>query len=137
MAGVVQVFLDALGEPLDSVRRFGNRGLYDWQVLNGGTPYAVDLVLLDERYEREPLPCHTRARMCTAGNSSLSVNRQVRLTARSPVTTQPSNGARSSKPMTKSQAATEAMIPTSETRTAQKIRARRDGRRAASVATAR
>lgn len=72
-----QVFLDALGEPLDSVRRLGNRGIYEWQVLNGGTQFEVDLLLLDERYERVPLPCHTAARMCASGNSSISESRKV------------------------------------------------------------
>lgn len=75
---IQQVFLDALGEPLTSNRRSGNRGLYDWQVLNRGTPWEVDLILLDERYERVPLPCYTQRQMCTQSNSSLSANRQVR-----------------------------------------------------------
>lgn len=74
----LQVFLDALGEPLDSVRRLGSRGIYDWQVLNHGTQYEVDLFLLDERYERVPLPCHTAARMCTSSNVTLSDSRKAR-----------------------------------------------------------
>ena len=80
----LQVFLDALGEPLDSARRQGGRGIYDWQVLNEGTQFEVDLVLLDERYRRVPLPCHTRARACTAAASILSDSRRVSIRPRLP-----------------------------------------------------
>lgn len=73
----LQVFLDALGEPQGSVRRLGSRGIYDWQVLNSGTQFAVDLLLLDERYERVPLPCHTRAAMCATGNGTFSPSLQA------------------------------------------------------------
>eukprot|EP00892_Ulva_mutabilis_P008009 jgi/Ulvmu1/5580/UM023_0117.1 len=76
-ADIKQVFLDALGEPIESVRRHVTRGIHDWQVLNAGTPFEVDLLLLDERYERVPLPCHTRARLCAEGGSAISTNRQV------------------------------------------------------------
>ena len=60
-----QVFLDAIGEAAGSSRRLGDRGIYEHRVLNRGhRGKEVDLVLLDERYERVPLPCHTRADFC-------------------------------------------------------------------------
>jgi hypothetical protein len=61
----VQVFLDAIGEDAGSMRRLGNRGIYEHRVLNRGHKGRdIDLVLLDERYERVPLPCHTRRDFC-------------------------------------------------------------------------
>ena len=61
----MQVFLDAIGEARDSVRRNSLRGIYDRVTLNAGQPgREVEMLLLDERYERVPLPCHTRRRYC-------------------------------------------------------------------------
>jgi hypothetical protein len=61
----LQVFLDAIGEDAGSIRRLGNRGIFEHRVLNRGHKGRdVDLVLLDERYERVPLPCHTRRDFC-------------------------------------------------------------------------
>jgi hypothetical protein len=61
----LQVFLDAIGEPLHSPRRQGTRGIYERHLLNQGDPKTeFDLILLDERYERVPLPCYTRRDFC-------------------------------------------------------------------------
>ena len=65
MRSYLQVFLDAIGEDAGSSRRLGDRGIYEHRVLNRGHKGKdVDLVLLDERYERVPLPCHARAEFC-------------------------------------------------------------------------
>lgn len=61
------MFLDAIGEARDSVRRNTLRGIYDRVTLNAGQAgKEVEVLLLDERYERVPLPCHTRRRYCQA-----------------------------------------------------------------------
>lgn len=73
----LQVFLDAIGVPQDSVRRNSLRGIYDRVTLNAGVAAEeVELLLLDERYERVPLPCHTRYRYCQP-NVQKSQSRQV------------------------------------------------------------
>ena len=55
----LQVFLDAIGVPDGSPRRNSLRGIYDRTTFNANVPErSVDLLLLDERYERVPLPCH-------------------------------------------------------------------------------
>jgi hypothetical protein len=73
-----QVFLDAIGVPASSERRSGLRGIYDRVTLNGAVPdEAIELLLLDERYERVPLACHTRARSCQP-DVHRSHNRKVR-----------------------------------------------------------
>eukprot|EP00494_Astrolonche_serrata_P026761 UN27024 len=56
-----QVYLDAIGEPQKSDRRNRNRGIYTKYSYNSG---QLDVVLLDERYQREPLPCHMRNEAC-------------------------------------------------------------------------
>ena len=59
------MFLDAIGVPSDSVRRNTLRGIYDRVTLNAGQHGSeVAVLLLDERYDRTPLPCHTRRRYC-------------------------------------------------------------------------
>jgi hypothetical protein len=59
------VFLDAIGVPQGSVRRNGLRGIYDRTTFNQGVANReVEVLLLDERYERVPLPCHTRKQYC-------------------------------------------------------------------------
>ncbi|XP_024536570.1 uncharacterized protein LOC112348404 [Selaginella moellendorffii] len=60
-----QVFLDALGESLDSPRRNGGRGI-EWKyTLNQESKgYEIDVILLDTRYYRDPLPCHTKRAFC-------------------------------------------------------------------------
>jgi hypothetical protein len=55
-----QIYLDALGVSATSPRRAAQQGI-QWQYrLNPGTHQEVQLVLLDERYERAPLPCEIR-----------------------------------------------------------------------------
>lgn len=59
-----QVFLDGLGVSVDSIRRNYERGI-EWQhTLNAGTPQAVDVFLLDERYNRDTIACRTRRAFC-------------------------------------------------------------------------
>jgi hypothetical protein len=55
-----QVYLDALGVAATSPRRASHQGINWAYRLNPGTRQAVDLVLLDGRYERAPLPCEVR-----------------------------------------------------------------------------
>jgi hypothetical protein len=60
-----EMFLDAVGEPHDSPRRGATRGLWYKYTLNEGVDGGdIDVFLLDERYEREPLPCDTRRDYC-------------------------------------------------------------------------
>jgi alkaline phosphatase D len=55
-----QIYLDALGVSATSPRRAAQQGI-QWQYrLNPGTRQEVQLVLLDGRYERAPLPCEIR-----------------------------------------------------------------------------
>ena len=56
----LQIYLDALGVPASSPRRAAQQGIQWAYKLNPGTRQEVDLVLLDERYERAPLPCEMR-----------------------------------------------------------------------------
>ncbi|EFN59092.1 hypothetical protein CHLNCDRAFT_137864 [Chlorella variabilis] len=58
------VYLDALGVAADSPRRAAHRGIQWHYRLNPDTQQEVDLVLLDERYERAPLPCEIRGDWC-------------------------------------------------------------------------
>lgn len=60
-----QIFLDAIGVSRDSPRRLANRGI-EWRYrLNADRPdRAVDVILLDERYDRDTLPCASRRRWC-------------------------------------------------------------------------
>lgn len=74
------LYLDAIGEDSSSPRRNSNRGAWTQYTLNRGTKYPVDVFLLDERYEREALPCDTRFDYCkdvvlADGSSSPSASR--------------------------------------------------------------
>ena len=61
------MFLDAIGEPMDSIRRNDNRGAWTSYKLNEGHPeLETEIILLDERYEREMIPCETRQEYCEA-----------------------------------------------------------------------
>lgn len=69
------LYLDAIGEDASSPRRNANRGAWAQYALHTLRGAEVDVFVLDERYEREPLPCDTRAeycRMVLADNSSTS-----------------------------------------------------------------
>ncbi|CAG9466642.1 unnamed protein product [Pedinophyceae sp. YPF-701] len=61
-----QLYLDAIGESPWSPRRSGVRGIYDAIRLNAESADAptVDVVLLDERFSRDPLPCSARCEWC-------------------------------------------------------------------------
>lgn len=75
----MQVFLDAIGEPRTSIRRNSLRGIQAHTQLNAGRPSeAIDVLLLDERYHRVPMPCHTRHRYCTDHTVHKGHNRKVR-----------------------------------------------------------
>lgn len=64
------MFLDAVGEDPLSIRRAESRGAWAKHTLRtsgkskGGMP--IDVYLLDERYEREVVPCWTRRDFCDA-----------------------------------------------------------------------
>jgi len=70
------VFLDAIGEARDSVRRNSARGIYDWQQLGAGME-RVDVIMLDERYERAPMPCHVQRELCVG--AAAGSTRKVRV----------------------------------------------------------
>lgn len=56
-----QMYLDALGEPQTSPRRSSDTGLQAHYKLNAGiSGHEIDVLLLDERYHRDTLPCHIR-----------------------------------------------------------------------------
>ncbi len=59
-------FLDAIGEPMTSIRRNENRGAWYAYHLNEDQPVNkhIDIIMLDERYEREMIPCDTRRDYC-------------------------------------------------------------------------
>ncbi|EFJ47581.1 hypothetical protein VOLCADRAFT_91850 [Volvox carteri f. nagariensis] len=60
-----RMFLDAVGEAPDSTRRGGDSGLQAAFTLNGGGPDRdIDVVLLDERWYRDPMPCEMRRDWC-------------------------------------------------------------------------
>ncbi|KAI7841581.1 hypothetical protein COHA_004751 [Chlorella ohadii] len=59
-----QVYLDGLGVSATSPRRAAQRGIQWRHTLNPDTPRQVELILLDERYERDPLPCQIRDEWC-------------------------------------------------------------------------
>ncbi len=60
-----EMYLDAIGESKVSVRRGADRGAWGKYTLNQGVKHReVDVFLLDERYERETLPCDTRRDYC-------------------------------------------------------------------------
>eukprot|EP00611_Tribonema_gayanum_P005967 TRINITY_DN151_c0_g1_i3.p1 TRINITY_DN151_c0_g1~~TRINITY_DN151_c0_g1_i3.p1 ORF type:complete len:494 (+),score=147.18 TRINITY_DN151_c0_g1_i3:660-2141(+) len=64
-AAFKQLFLDAIGEAADSPRRNVHRGMWGVHTLNRGVPgREIDVFLLDERYNRSPLPCHMRRQWC-------------------------------------------------------------------------
>lgn len=62
------MYLDAIGESPVSPRRASNRGAWTKHSFNADPedPHSmlVDVFILDERYEREPLPCQTRRAFC-------------------------------------------------------------------------
>eukprot|EP00897_Mesotaenium_endlicherianum_P005053 jgi/Mesen1/4576/ME000232S03835 len=60
-----EVFLDALGVPSDSCRREHGRGIYSAHLLNEGEEgRQIQVILLDERFHRDPKPCHARRQLC-------------------------------------------------------------------------
>eukprot|EP00232_Nephroselmis_pyriformis_P014858 CAMPEP_0182875012 /NCGR_PEP_ID=MMETSP0034_2-20130328/13283_1 /TAXON_ID=156128 /ORGANISM="Nephroselmis pyriformis, Strain CCMP717" /LENGTH=575 /DNA_ID=CAMNT_0025007745 /DNA_START=19 /DNA_END=1742 /DNA_ORIENTATION=+ len=59
-----QLFLDALGVAQGSPRRNRDRGIEWRHTLNEGTEHEIDVFLLDERYNRDPLPCEVRRGWC-------------------------------------------------------------------------
>ena len=60
------MYLDAVGESQQSPRRGALRGAWGKYTLNEGLAAGIhiDVFLLDERYERDPLPCDTRRAYC-------------------------------------------------------------------------
>ena len=60
------MYLDAVGESQHSPRRGALRGAWGKYTLNEGLAAGIhiDVFLLDERYERDPLPCDTRRTYC-------------------------------------------------------------------------
>lgn len=55
------MYLDALGEPQSSSRRSSASGLQAHYVLNAGQAgREIDVLVLDERYHRDTLPCQVR-----------------------------------------------------------------------------
>jgi alkaline phosphatase D len=70
------LFLDAIGEPMNSIRRNFNRGAWTSYKLNDKTPSKeVDIIILDERYERETIPCENRQEYCEKIVFNLQENR--------------------------------------------------------------
>ncbi|KXZ56257.1 hypothetical protein GPECTOR_1g224 [Gonium pectorale] len=60
-----RMFLDAIGEHRDSSRRSADTGLQGAYTVNGGgSGRDIDLVLLDERWYRDTLPCELRRAWC-------------------------------------------------------------------------
>ncbi|GLI65466.1 hypothetical protein VaNZ11_008816 [Volvox africanus] len=60
-----RMFLDAVGEAPGSTRRRADAGLQAMYTLNGGSPGRdIDVVLLDERWYRDTLPCQMRQGWC-------------------------------------------------------------------------
>lgn len=61
-----QLYLDMIGEPSDSYRRGAGRGLYGQGMTFNShlSGREVAVFMLDERYERVPLPCGTRKEEC-------------------------------------------------------------------------
>jgi len=60
------LYLDAIGEPQDSIRRTNTQGLQFKYTFNPDGPQeqTIDVFLLDERYDRDPLPCGVRKEWC-------------------------------------------------------------------------
>jgi alkaline phosphatase D len=59
------MYLDAIGESPTSPRRNHDRGLWWKYTLNANNPHKmIDVFLLDERYEREPVACYTYRDYC-------------------------------------------------------------------------
>jgi len=67
-AAFKEMYLDAIGEAQDSPRRGRDRGAWYKYTLNADLPPSaqIDVFLLDERYERESIPCDTRRSYCEA-----------------------------------------------------------------------
>ena len=59
------MYLDAIGESSDSPRRGAGKGAWAKYTFNADKgDAAVDVFLLDERFDRDPLPCDTRRAYC-------------------------------------------------------------------------
>lgn len=60
-----EMFLDAMGEAPDSPRRGSSRGIHFKETFNSDdSDRSIDLFFLDERYNRDRLPCHIRREWC-------------------------------------------------------------------------
>lgn len=72
----MQVFLDGIGAPRSSPRRSALRGAFQKVSLPSGVgdDYA-DVILLDERYDRSPLPCDARRQFCELPANADTVRR--------------------------------------------------------------
>lgn len=58
------MFLDAIGERRGSPRRGSLSGLETSYLLPTSNGRSLQLILLDERWYRDPLPCHMRRSWC-------------------------------------------------------------------------
>ncbi|KAL2619841.1 hypothetical protein R1flu_000046 [Riccia fluitans] len=59
------LFLDAFGVPSESPRRIKDRGIYWKHTLNEGIQgKEIDVILLDERFDRDSKPCEIRREFC-------------------------------------------------------------------------
>ena len=59
------MFLDAIGEKPESNRRNSHRGIWTKTSYNKDIKgKEIDVFLLDERWDRDPLPCQTRRKWC-------------------------------------------------------------------------
>jgi alkaline phosphatase D len=59
------MYLDAIGEDKLSERRMATRGAWKLYTLNeGSTSAQIDIFVLDERYERDTVPCEMRREYC-------------------------------------------------------------------------
>ncbi|GMH45772.1 hypothetical protein BSKO_13735 [Bryopsis sp. KO-2023] len=61
-----QIYLDVIGEKPSSPRRNSISGIQWKYTLNHSSKQAIDVFLLDERYNRDALPCHVRKEWCTS-----------------------------------------------------------------------
>ncbi|CAM9266786.1 unnamed protein product, partial [Hapterophycus canaliculatus] len=75
------LFLDAIGEERNSPRRNAHQGMWHKHVFNENTDRAIEVFLLDERYDRDTKPCYVRQQYCDeilepldAGNNATSAS---------------------------------------------------------------
>lgn len=61
-----KLFLDFMGEDPASPRRTKLDGIYHKYVLGEIPKESVEVILLDERFNRQPLPCYIRKELCDA-----------------------------------------------------------------------